>query len=178
MLTDSPVILVILIFVLRVLNFAIGTVRLVAIARNQRLIAAVMAGVEALIFAVVITGVVQDLQNIPNLIAYCGGASVGSWLGMELESRLVRGYMIINVFANQNGQELAAELRDAGFGVTLTVSEGRDGQVMMLRSVVDKRDVKRYDKLVNQLNGNALVAMEEARGVRHGWFGLGRGKPL
>ncbi|MFW5690973.1 MAG: DUF2179 domain-containing protein [Chloroflexota bacterium] len=176
--TADALLIVLMIFVLRVINYAVGTLRLVAITRNRRLLASTMAALEALIFAVVIAGVVTDLDNIPNLIAYCMGAAVGSWTGMELESRLIRSYMIINIFASHEGAELTEKLRNAGFGVTTTISQGRDSEVLTLRSVVDKRDVKRFIKVTQEVNPDVFIAAEEARGVRRGYLGVGKGKSL
>ncbi len=170
----EAILTVALIFVLRVINYAIGTIRMVTLARNQRLISSVLAALEALIFAVVIAGVVSDLDNIPNLVAYCLGASVGSWAGLILEHRLIRSYMIVNVFANTDGDQLATSLREAGFGVTSNISQGRDSDVLTIRSVIDKREVKRYVKLVQSINPQAFIATEEARGVQRGWLGVGR----
>lgn len=164
-----------MIFILRVVNYAIGTVRMIAITRNMRFLAALLAAIEALVFAVVIAGVVNDLNNIINLFAYCAGAAVGSWVGMVIEARMVRGYMIANVFANGDGETLATQLREAGFGVTTTQSLGRDGVVTTLRSVLDKRDMKRFTALVNELKPNAFMVAEEARSVQRGWMGLGKG---
>ena len=167
-----------LIFVLRVMNYSVGTVRLVLIGRGIRMWASLLAAVEALIFAVVIAGVVQDLENVLNMTAYCLGAAVGSWAGMELESRLVKSYVIVNVFASEGGDIIAAHMRAAGYGVTQMMGEGRDGMVMTLRSVINKREVTRLNKLINEVNPAAFIAIEEARGVRHGWLGTGRGKTL
>lgn len=177
---DWPLLInIVLIFLLRVLNYAIGTIRLVLITRGMRLLAASLAGIEALIFAVVIAGVVNDLDNIPNLIAYVFGAGVGSWIGMVLETKLIRSYTIVNVFANQGGLEITEALRQAGYGVTTTISQGRDGEVLTLRSVIDRRNVKTFMKAVHEINPNAFIAIEEARGVERGWLGVGRGgKPI
>lgn len=166
------------IFIMRVLNYAVGTIRLVAISRGQRVLASVLAAFEALVFALVIAGVVQDLENVLNLAAYCLGASGGSWLGMVLEARLVKSYVIANVFAAAAGQTLAETLRDAGYGVTATISEGRDGIVVTLRSVLNKRELPAFNKVVMQVAPDAFVAVEEARGIRHGWFGTGKGRTL
>lgn len=78
--------LAIAIFVMRVITYAIGTLRMVVITRNMRFIAATFAFLEAFIFAVVIANVVQNLEDGWNLFAYCLGASVGSYLGMFLEA--------------------------------------------------------------------------------------------
>lgn len=177
MILEGPL-LALAIFFMRVMNYSIGTLRLVAISRGRRLPAAVLAAFEALIFAVVIAGVVKDLEDIPNLIAYCLGASVGSWLGMELEARLVKSFVIANVFVAENGHTLANKLREAGYGVTEVIGEGKDGIVITLRSVLNKREMIAFNKLVSTTAPDAFVAVEEARGIRHGWFGTGRGRTL
>lgn len=169
--------LVIAIFVMRVMNYAIGTLRLIAIARGRRLITSVLAALEALVFALVIAGVIQDLENLANLSAYCAGASVGSWVGMELEARLIRSYMIVNIFSPM-GQQIAEVLRDSGFGVTLQRSEGRDGEVITLRSVIDKRDVKTVSNITRQIHAEAFMVAEEVSSLRHGWFNMGKGKTI
>ena len=166
------------IFVLRILNYSVGTFRLVMIGRGYRLQASLLAIVEAFIFAVVIAGVVQDLGNVLNVSAYCLGAAVGSWTGMELESRLIKSYVIANIFTVQHGHQLAQHLRDSGFGVTEIIGEGRDGMVITLRSVINKREMPRLSKLVNKFAPDSFIAVEEARGVRQGWLGTGKGKTL
>ena len=167
--TTEGLMLALLIFFLRVLNFAIGTIRTITTARGQRLISAILAAFGALIFAVVIGKVVTDLDNIPNLIAYCTGASVGSYVGMILETKFIRSFMIVNAITAENGRDAAAVLRAEGFGVTTTVGEGKDGKVTNLRSVVDKRDVPQYLGILQEICPDAFIAIEEARGVKHGW---------
>ncbi|HEX2619553.1 MAG TPA: DUF5698 domain-containing protein [Phototrophicaceae bacterium] len=125
-----------LIFILRVLNYSISTIRTVAIARQERVTSSVLAFFEALLFAVVIANVVKDLTNFVNLMAYCLGAAAGGYVGMALEARFITSYLVLNIMAHDKGSELAQELRNRGFGVTVINGEGRDGEVTMLRCVV------------------------------------------
>lgn len=173
--TPPEIALALAIFSMRILNYAVGTIRLVVITRGRRVLASMLASVEAFIFAVVIANVVSNLENIPNLVAYCAGAALGSYVGMVLESRLVKGYMIVNVITHRNGHDIAVTLRNAGFGVTESSGEGRDGAVVILRSVINRRDVRRLTELVQQVSPQAFVAIEEAHGVQHGWLDTGRG---
>lgn len=159
-----------LIFVLRILNYAIGTIRLVVTTRNMRLLAAGLAFIEALIFAVVIANIVQDLDNLLNLMAYCLGAAAGSYLGMVLEARFVTSFRIVNVITHDQGHAIALAIREAGFGVTESIGEGRDGSVTTLRSVVTNRELPAILAAIRELNPDAFVAVEEARTVRRGWI--------
>lgn len=161
------------IFVLRVLNYAISTVRMVAITRQQRLLSACLAFLEALIFAVTIAGIVNDLTNFYNLVAYCLGAAVGGYVGMWLEARFITSYMTVNVIAGDHGHEMAVALREKGYGVTETLGEGRNGKVTMLRSVVVNRDVPSVLKTVRQVDQNAFIAVEEAKAIQRGWMRTG-----
>ncbi|MFN8452447.1 MAG: DUF5698 domain-containing protein, partial [Anaerolineae bacterium] len=83
-LSTDALLLAAVIFILRILNTGIGTVRLVIVTRQQRLLAAVLAFCEALAFAITISSVATDLNNIMNLLAYCGGFSVGNYVGMVI----------------------------------------------------------------------------------------------
>lgn len=157
-----------LLFAMRVLNNSISTIRLITLARQQRLITAVLGFFEALIFAVTIAWVVTDLTNVLNLFMYCFGFAVGGFVGMWLESRLITSYSIVNIFARHRGHELAAALRSHGFGVTETVGEGLTGEVTMLRSVVTRRDLPRVMDIIRSAHPDAFIAVEEARTVSRG----------
>lgn len=181
-LESTEVLIALTIFGLRVFNYAVSTFRLVTISRGRRFISALLAALEALIFAVVIAEIVTDLENLLNLLAYCAGAAVGSYVGMLLETRFITSFSVINVIANaEAGQRLAAALREAGFGVTTLTGEGRDGAVIALRTVVNKREAKLVHRTVREVHPEAFVTVEEANAVQQGWVRLkmpGRDKRL
>jgi len=174
--TFDPLLWALLIFVLRIINSAVGTMRMVIVARDRRLLASGMAFIEALMFAVVIANVVSDLSNIPNLAAYCGGFAVGNYVGMAIEARLVTSYVIVNIISMQAGHGIAVALRDSGHGVTEIKGAGGSGDVTMLSSVVQRRDVPDVLRTVHSLNPKAFVTLEEARSVHHGWIRTLRGQ--
>lgn len=167
--TLDGILLALGIFALRVLNNAMGTVRIVIITRQQRFLAAVLAFIEALIFAVVIANVVKDLSNILNLMAYCGGFAVGSYVGMAIEARFITSYVTATVISGTKGHEIALALREAGFGVTETFGEGRDGTVTLLRCVLIRREVGDMMNAVREVEPEAFISVEEARAIQHGW---------
>lgn len=178
----TEILFALMIFAMRVFNYAISTVRLVTIARDQRVISALLAGVEALIFAVVIANIVADLENLLNLFAYCMGAAIGSYAGMLLESRIITSFAVVNVVSNAtNGEAIAATLREAGFGVTTLYGQGRDGIVATLRVVVNRREVGSVQRTVHEIHPGAFITVESAGRVQHGWMRVrmpGRDKRL
>jgi uncharacterized protein YebE (UPF0316 family) len=175
--TEEALLTALLIFFLRVLNNGIGTVRLVMLARGQRFLTAVLGFFEAFIFAVTVAGVVTDLTNWLNMLAYCGGFAVGSYLGMAIESRFITSYVSVNAIVNEGGQEIAQALRQGGYGVTLTQGEGLKGPVHIVRSVVQRRDVPKLIDIINETHPHAFVAVEEERVVHRGYIRAGRNQP-
>ncbi len=165
-----------LLFVLRILNTSIGTIRLVVVTRQQRLLAAALAFIEAFLFAVTISSVATNLSNVLMLIAYCGGFSVGNYVGMVIERRFITSFMTINVVSSEKdkGHDIADAMRALGHGVTITMGEGRDGEVTMLRSVVNNREVPKLLELIRDTHPDAFVAVEEARAVHRGWVRAAR----
>lgn len=168
-LTLEALLFALLLFALRVLNYAVSTVRLVFIARGRRFLSSVLAFLEALIFALVIANVVNDLQNVVNLIAYCLGASVGNYVGMVLEARLFKTFNTVQVISPQHGEAIAKALRDNGFAVTETVGRGRDGEVTILRTAVMSRYIPRVMEIVRDVQPDAFIEVESAT-VYHGWM--------
>ncbi len=171
-LTTDAVLLAALLFTLRIINYAVSTMRLVFISRGQRPLAAALALLEALIFAVVMASVVADLSNWLNLGAYCLGAAAGSYIGMMLESRLITSYRTVNVIVQKFGEDIARTLRMAGYAVTESEGRGLQGQVTMLRSVVNAREVPDIIAIIQNVNPEAFIQVEEARTIRSGYMRL------
>lgn len=165
-----------LLFLLRILNTAVGTIRLVVVTRQKRLLAAGLAFIEAFLFAVSISSVATNLTNVLMLVAYCGGFSVGNYIGMVIERRFITSFMTINIVSSDKnkGYDIAAVLREMGHGVTITMGEGKDGEVTMLRSVVNNREVPRILEIVRSTHTDAFIAVEEARAVHRGWVRASR----
>lgn len=167
-LSTDAILLALLIFILRVINNAMGTVRVVLINRGKRNLAASIGFVESFIFVFTITSIVTDFTNALNLLAYCAGFSVGSYVGMAIESRFITSYVTVNVISHERGHEIATALRDAGYGVTEHVGEGRDGQVTIIRSVCVNRNLPAMLEVVRDTHAEAFVSVEEARHIQRG----------
>lgn len=159
-----------LIFGLRVFNYSISTMRLVFIGRGMRFWAAFIAFFEALIFAVVIARVVQDLGNFMSLLAYCLGASVGSYVGMWLETKFIVSYSTVTIITHHDGANIADALRSYNYGVTVTKGEGRDGQVDIIRSTTVNKDIALLVSIVQDINHNAFIDVEGVRTPYRGWI--------
>lgn len=168
--TPEAVTFALLLFSLRVTNYSISTIRLVFLSRGKRLITAVMSFFEALVFAVVMASIVADLTNVLNLLAYCMGAAVGSYVGMLIESRVVKTFATVQVITANGGAQLAERLRECGYGVTETMGRGRDGTVTIVRSSINTRDLSHMIQVIRDELPDAFIEVETANMVQRGFI--------
>lgn len=158
------------IFILRVLGNMIITLRLVMLMRGQRLITAGLGALESLIFALALGSVVQNLGDILNLTAYCVGFSVGGYLGIELERRLVRRYVAVRVISPRNAHDIAEAVRAKGYGATESWGQGAQGVVGSVTIVIDHKETRDVIRTVGKVDEDAFITIEELRGISHGYF--------
>ena len=167
----DPQFLPILIFVLRVTNNVIGTLRLILVSRGQRLWGFALASLESLLFAYTAGHVITDLNNIPNLTAYVFGFAVGGVVGMQVENRFVKSYESVTVIASREvSHAMALALRDAGHGVTEIMGEGAHGEVEELRIIVHRRDLHQVLRIIHDIKEDVFVTVEHSEFIRGGWI--------
>jgi uncharacterized protein YebE (UPF0316 family) len=161
---------VLFIFVLRVLGVSLSTVRVLLMTRGMKLISAVFGFFEVLVYAIAIGKVVQDLNNIPNLISYCLGFSVGTLLGMLLEERIAIGFATIRVVYPGQSHQIAEAIRHAGYGATEGIAHGKEGIVGTIKTIVRRREVEAVCGIIYQCAPDAFITIEDTRKVTHGYL--------
>ena len=159
-----------LIFFLRVTAIAVGTLTTLFVVRGERLLASITGFFHTLLFVVAIGKVVQDLTNIPNVLAYCAGFSVGTWVGMMMERRLALGYMRVHIVSSQKAKGIASSLRKQGYGVTEETGRGKEGRVGIVEVVARRKDVPSLSAVVTGVDEEAFISMEEATGIHRGFI--------
>ena len=78
------------IFFARVLDVGLGTIRVQLIVRQKKVLAAAIGFVEVLIFIVIVSRVIRDIEHWPYMLAYAGGFAAGTLLGMYLSEMMSR----------------------------------------------------------------------------------------
>lgn len=162
-----------LIFILRVVNMTLDTLRIRMMARGKKWLAFIFGVIETLIYVYTLFSVLGDLENWINIMAYALGFASGSVAGMWLEERLAVGFIHMRVISANYGAELAHMLRDEGFGVTEIEGRGRDGAVVILSLSVKRKNAKKVRELIEKRDPQAFITSEDLHPVRRGFWGMG-----
>jgi uncharacterized protein YebE (UPF0316 family) len=168
----SWVILPLLIFLARICDVSIGTVRIIFVSRGKRLLAPLLGFFEVSIWLLAISQIMQQLDNAICFIAYAAGFAMGNYIGILIEEKLAMGTLILRVFVTTDDACIKERLYEAGFGVTAINGQGRNGAVEILFSVIKRKDQGRAIAIVESCRSDAFYSIEEAKSVNKGVFPL------
>lgn len=152
-----------LIFLARILDVSIGTLRIVFIAQGAKSIAPLLGFVEVLIWLAAMGQIMQNLNNVASYLAWASGFAVGNYVGLYIEEKIAMGKLIVRVITAKPGTLLVESLRDGGFGVTTVEAQGGLGPVHIIYTVVQRRDVDTVVGIVKEHNPNAFYTVENVR---------------
>jgi uncharacterized protein YebE (UPF0316 family) len=171
----TPIYIPLLIFLARVVDVSLGTVRTILVVGGSRWIAAAIGFVEITIWALALGGMVAYLDRPLALIGYAGGFAAGTVVGQLIEERLAIGFRAVRVVNRNLDAGLASALRARGFRVTQLSGHGRDGPVEVLLIVMRRRRVRAMLKSIGELAPDAFVTVERAERPSGGGFGRSPG---
>jgi uncharacterized protein YebE (UPF0316 family) len=166
----SYVIMPILIFLARICDQSIGTMRIIFVSKGKRNIAPILGFFEVLIWITAISKIMQNLDNYVNYIAYAAGFATGNLVGMIIEERLAMGIQMIRVFANERGQELVNILNINGYGATSVEAHGAREKVHLIYTIVQRNELGKVIELINSFNPKAFYTIEDVKAANEGIF--------
>jgi uncharacterized protein YebE (UPF0316 family) len=159
-----------LIFLLRVSDMTLDTLRVLVVMRGKKSIAWFLGFFQAAIFVLAISSVLSNLDNPLNVIGYAAGFATGNVVGMLIEERLAIGHAHLNIVSSRYGSAIADHLREEGYAVTEVPARGKDGTVSLINASVMRKHVDKVRKLVNQIDPEAFITAEDVRPIRRGFW--------
>lgn len=160
------------IFVARLINEAIGTLRIMFLSRGNRVVAPILGFIEVLMWIIIIGQIMQNLNNVFCYIAYAGGFAVGNLVGMLIENKLAMGITLIHVITRKNTVELQKNLRKNNYGFTKIAGQDIDGIENILFIIVKRKELNNVIKIIKNFNPNAFFTTEDVRDINTGKYPL------
>ena len=164
------IVLPFLIFLARVLDVSLGTVRVIFISRGFKYLSPLIGFFEILIWLLAIGQIMKNLSNPACYIAYAGGFAMGNYVGIRIADRLSLGVVLIRVVTKEDASQLVELLKFANYGVTSVDGHSTAGQVKMVFTIVPRKEIKRVADLIRKFNPKAFYSIEEVSFVEKGIF--------
>jgi uncharacterized protein YebE (UPF0316 family) len=168
--TFTYFVLPLLIFLARIFDVSIGTLRIILVAKGKKNVAPILGFFEVLIWIIAIGKIMQNADNIACYIGYAGGFAAGNYIGMLLEERLAMGMVVVRVITPRGAIDMKSAMVNAGFGVTLVDGEGAMGKVDVLFTTVQRADLPKLLPIISEINPKAFYTVEDVKLAHEGVF--------
>ncbi|MCH8566940.1 MAG: DUF2179 domain-containing protein [Balneolales bacterium] len=164
------VVLPFLIFLARIVDQSLGTLRIIFVSRSLRKLAALVGFFESLIWLIAISQIIQNLDNWISFLAFASGFAMGNFVGIYIESKLAMGLLCLRIITHEDATKLTDVLREHKYGVTTVSATGKSGQVRLILTIIKRKDLNKVQQIVKQYNPKAFVSVEDVRTVNEGVF--------
>jgi uncharacterized protein YebE (UPF0316 family) len=159
-----------LIFLARILDQSIGTLRLIFLSKGMKTIAPFLGFFEVIIWLLAVGQIMQHLDNWLCYVAYGAGFAMGNFIGITLEEKLSIGTSIIRVILSSESPELIAALKAHNFGLTILDAKGAKGKVKIVFSIIRRKEIPIFLSTLHLHHPTAFYTIEDVKEAKEGVF--------
>lgn len=164
------IILPLLIFVSRLADVSLATLRHIFVSKGFKKVVPILGFFEVMIWLLAIRQIFNNVNNAACFIAWAGGFSAGTYLGMYIEERLALGMQIIRIITNENTDNLVEAFKKYNQGITIVDGHGAMGPVKLIYTVVKRTNKKQIIDLIHTNTPDAFYSIEDVKSSSHGVF--------
>lgn len=163
----------IFIFLAKILEVSLTTVRTVFITRGEKFLAAIIGFFEVSIWLYVIGKVLSGIQEDPKkMIIYALGFACGNYIGCIIEDKLAIGLLTVNIIVDEcDCGKLATILREKNIGVTVIQGEGINSKRKILMIHAKRKRKNEIIKIIENSNIKSVISITDTKTV-YGGYGI------
>jgi uncharacterized protein YebE (UPF0316 family) len=159
------IVLPILIFLARIVDVSINTVRIIYMLHGKKLLSTVLGFFEALIWLIAISQIFQNLDSWQTYFAYAAGFGTGIFVGMLIEDKLAIGRVVVRVITQKPADALIDFFRDGKYRFSVVDAHSDQGDVSIIFTVIKRELLPRVIANVKSFNPNAFYTVEGVKKV-------------
>jgi uncharacterized protein YebE (UPF0316 family) len=166
-----------LIFFAEVCVVTLGTLRIIFVARGQKILAPALGFFEVFIWLLAISQIMQNLGDWTCFVAFALGFTLGNYLGIIIEKKVAMGTVIVRIITHRDAAGLIGQLRGASFGVTCVEGQGTTGKVQIVMTVVKRKQLPEVVALIETCHPGAFYAVDDLQSACEGIFPAEKARP-
>ncbi len=156
------------IFIAKVFEVTVGTLRLILLARKEKQVVPYVAFIEVLIWIITIGIIFANLNNILAYVAYALGFAVGNRLGMSIEERMAIGNSMIRVITRKRARKLIRYLKKEKYPITTIEAKSNRGNVNLIYIMLRRKNLRPLTAKIRRTNPRAFFSVEDVSVVNEG----------
>ena len=153
-----------LIFVFKVLENTLSTLRIIVVANGRKLLGSILQGVIALVWAFSTGLVVVDVLKDPfKVVSFTLGSLVGSYIGSLIEEKIAMGTnMLTAVIDKSYSSKIIRSLKKQKYDVIVLNGKRKDEFKNIIFIMVKRKKRNDVIKLIKNIDSNSTVIVESA----------------
>ena len=173
----SYLIMPFLIFIARVCDVSINTLRVMFVMNGRKTIAPLLGFFEALIWLLAISQIIQNIDNPLSYLAFSAGFAAGTYFGMVMEEKLAIGRVLVRVITVEPIPELIEFMKEKNYRFTSVGAEGRYGKVNLLFTVMKREMLQEFVEKVKSFNDKAFYTIESVKRISDDDLNIAEDRP-
>ena len=169
---DNIIILCLVIFIVRIIDTSLATMRTVLVVRDKRALAFITAFFEVFVWFLIVREALNTDAGNALLIAisYSAGYATGVRVGMYLTDKLITTNITVNIVVEER-RKLVKELVDHNYAVSVSRIKGKDliSTKYMIFIVTTNKKLPELKKIVTTLDNKAFLVVSENKMVVGGY---------
>jgi uncharacterized protein YebE (UPF0316 family) len=157
----SFVLLPLLIFVARIGDVSINTIRIIYVLGGRRLTATLLGFFESFIWLMAIRQIFEHLDNWICYIAYPAGFAMGIFVGMIIEEKIAYGKVIVRIITRKEIVELLNYFKIEGLRYTHVNAIGPDGHENLVFTVLERERLENLLVKLKEILPSAFYTVEK-----------------
>jgi len=172
----NGILLYAVILIVKVIEVSLGTLRIVLITRGVRKIGALLGFFEVLIWITLVSTVLDNVADDPiKVVIYALGFALGNYIGSLIEQKLAIGTVRIEAIVTDiHGAEMAQEIRNRGYAVTIIDAKGMSSNRSVLIMHIKRKDYNDVVEIIRELQENVVITINDIKPVYGGYGTLKR----
>ena len=163
----SYILLPALIFLARVADVTVATVKLMFVVNNARRMAAILGFIEAFITIVALSRIIQDAGNMLAFFMYAAGFATGTYAGMWIEEKMAYGSVLVRIISKQIPSSLLGYLIENQYRYSMVDANDQSGNTQILFTVCKRSKLGTLLSSLKSIAPEALYTIESVKQVSH-----------
>lgn len=162
------VLLCLKIFLARIMDVSLGTVRTLFIVKGNKIVSATIAFIEVLIwFFAAREALSTEISSIWIAISYALGYASGTFIGTIINEHFISGIYSIQVISDKISTRDINKIKKNNFGVSIV--ETVDKKKMLFLSINKKR-YKECVKLIKSIDPSSFIIINDSKVAYNGYI--------
>ena len=153
----------ILIFVSKIIENALSTLRLIVVSNGKKKIGAILNGFIALVWIFSISITIIDInKDMFKIVFFILGSIVGSYLGSIIEEKIALGNNIIMCITKEI-YEMEIKNRLSNYQIT-TICE-KDSTYSILLIFLKRKEINKVSRIIKKIDKHSILISEKAKSL-------------